>query len=339
MANSNTDTTMHGDMNPKSVSVDIALDIATLLIGHLDGYLLREKNPFKHVDGYSAEHTGSIPIRIDYYQGEIAEKIVGLRRIHEKTMGGAVVYHEEAVQKSFIAGSDDRRYKVVLDPLDGSTIYSASGTGCVSVLVYYYSSKVKQWQLQAGCVAINNGYAFTYRLLQRRNISGNTVDAEVTVSRFNNRPLRADEFEPVEIISPDIDIESRNSEGRPNYVLASTAGSPSRRDRMQLVLTERAGNIKFLGSFAGNLSIWGAVMGQVSVIADPQPSTMHDGNYLLILQALGWQVLDLDTKEEVQLLALAEQNCDPAIAQEKRIPPVIAFRNDQVRQEWLDAQS
>lgn len=252
-------------------------------------------------------------------------------------MGGAILFQEEAIQTSYVAAEDDRRYRIVVDPLDGSTIYSAFGVGCVSVLVYFNNLRDQSWQLQGGCIALNNGYAFTYtlesRIYQPRK---GMVRAQVSVSRFLNKPLEPKVYRPVEFIERSVDIGNRTYEGKAKYVLASTAGSPERRTSIEKTIARHDDKIGFLGSFAANLSIWGAVLGKTSVIIDPSPSTMHDGNYLMMLQALNWIVLDAASWTELPLLHLAEKDCDPHITREQRIPPIYAFRNDEVKDQWTD---
>jgi hypothetical protein len=120
------------------------------------------------------------------------------------------------------------------------------------------------------------------------------------------------------------------------YVLASTAGSPQRRTSIEETLARHEDKIGFLGSFAANLSIWGAVLGKPSVIIDPSPSTIHDGNYLMILQALNWIVLDGSTWTELPLLHIAEKDCEPRITREQRIPPIYAFRNEELMNQWTE---
>ncbi|MBP2452664.1 hypothetical protein [Mycolicibacterium lutetiense] len=337
------DTTFEGH-SPKDVARDISRDIATLLVAHMDGYALLNKNPFAQVDGYPPEHPGSAPIRIDKYLGDAAKDIVQEIRIEQPTLYGATLYQEEEIQLSYIKGEDTRRYRVVVDPLDGSTIYSAFGVGCVSVLVYWWKNPDDRqrrediWQLQGGCIALNNGYAFTYTLNRRRfQDPFGTVRADVAVSRFDQRPRSRGDYRPVDIINPNIDLDDRNPEGKSTYVLASTAGSSRRRKSIEEDLARHSVDIDFLGSFAANLSVWGAVLGTTSVIIDPAPSTMHDGNYLLVLQALNWIVLDAKTWDVVPLLTIAERHCEPTITREARIPPIYAFRNRAVMERWRES--
>ncbi|MCI0157277.1 hypothetical protein KNO15_11280 [Leifsonia shinshuensis] len=307
--------------------LQIAQIIAARTARRMNAFMIADDDPFAEVDTDRQDHSGSKAIRIDTHLGEFVNELIKSHELMELALGPITCFQEE--RRAAYSSRDDRAHvRVIVDPLDGSSILGAFGTGCVSVLVYSNLNSKGEWRLYAGAIALNSGILFSYKV-RRRTIRKPEIDAEIFAHTFNPHPSGDAGTDP-DLAFKAFDLEDRNLRKKDGVSLISASASEGRRIRAAEYLGSILPSLKFQGSFAGNLSIWGALLGTASVIHDPERATLHDANYVVFLSATDWHVYDATTNHPLDIDGLFNIEPQAGVTEEKRVPAMIAVRDPEI---------
>jgi len=317
-----------------------AVDMATALAVNMKSYISYHADAFEAIRRQAEGHRGEPTIRIDKHLSDMARKIAAQPRFRDYAGGGVEVYDEEtSLQSGYDPKYENSLMHLIIDPLDGSSFIKNLGIGATSVLAYCRASINDPWQLLAGAVALNIGYVFSYAIdpLRKKDIQNGKFAGHVDLWSFGISLSTAEEStEIVRLDALDLDQAGRVDNKQPTSCMVSAAASDERRERAAWVTKNL--DAKFCVNAAGNLCVFGALLGVTSIIIDPSRATMHDANYLFLL-ASNWEIYDINTGKLVHLIEKANKHCEPDITKEKRIPPVIAFRDHETAEDWLARRS
>jgi hypothetical protein len=306
--------------NTLSRCQQIAQLICARTARRMNQFLIVDADPFAEVDADRQDHSGSKAIRIDTHLGEFVNELVKSQELIELALGPITCFQEER-RAAYSARDDQASIRVIVDPLDGSGILSAFGTGCVSVLVYSNLNSKREWRLYAGAIALSSGFLFSYKV-HRKTIRKPQIDAEISAHRFDPH---ADGSGPEAQLSLwSFDLEDRNLRKKDGVSLISASASEGRRTRAATYLAPLLPDTRFQGYFAGNLSIWGGLLGTASLIHDPDGATLHDANYLVFLSAMDWHIYDAATRQPLDIDAIFNIEPQVGITEEKRVPAMVA---------------
>jgi hypothetical protein len=320
-------TELNSDSGSYPSAVTRCLQIAQLIAARtarrMNAFMIADDDPFAEVDIDRQDHAGSKAIRIDTHLGEFVNDLVRSTELVELALGPITCFQEE--RSAAYSSRDDRaNVRVIVDPLDGSSILGAFGAACVSVLVYSNLNSKREWRLYAGAIALMNGFLFSYKV-RRQRAPRQEIDADVFAHRFN--PHADNGTHDGDLALREFDLEDRNLRKKDGVSLISDSASEGRRNRAAAYLHSLLPSLKFQGSFAGNLSVWGALLGTASLIHDPDRATLHDANYLVFLSATDWYIYDAETNQPLDIDGIFNIEPQAGVTEEKRVPAMLAVRD------------
>lgn len=324
-------TTLSDTSWSRTASADLCLDLVTILACNAYGVIENNDHAFDFVTS-ADHHIGTRTRFIDAANEALADKWLNLERTQRSAPEGLFMHSEEAT-RPWRGTETDRPWLLQVDEFDGTTIATGSaGNWAVSALAFVWSPRRRAYSLSGGAIACHDGHVvkFNNTRKHRDGIPG-AISGDVWFRRYDLFTPRTPGSVDAVPMGPANYVEGISSGTSGMVAINAAAGS-----RGEALFKEFSGILtgtQYRTVCAGTPIIYGAIRGQVSIIIDPEPATLHDANHLFPLAFLGWRVCDLKTLEEIDILRLAEANSEPG-GTLKPIPPCIAIRSDAALEEY-----
>ena len=308
----------------RTASVELCLDLTTILARNAYELIETSDDVFDFVTD-ADQHTGTRTRMIDAANERLANRWLNLDRVR-RSAPDEIFMHSEEATRPWRGTADEKPWLLQVDEFDGTTIATGSANNwSVSALAFVWSHRRHKYSLAGGAIAGHDGHVVTYVNTTTR-IGGvaSTMSGDVWFRRYDLFSEREpDSLEPV-ALGPATYVDGISS-GTAD-MLAINAAAGDRGSALVDTYTALLTGTRYRTLCAGTPIVYGAIRGRIGMIIDPVSATLHDANHLFPLACLGWGVYDLESMKSIDVLKLAEENCEPGGVR-RPIPPCVTVRS------------
>jgi hypothetical protein len=308
----------------RTTAVDLCLDLTTILACNAYQQIENNDHAFDFVTG-ATQHTGARTRVIDAANEALADRWLNLERVQRSSPEGLYMHSEEAT-RPWSGTAMERPWLLQVDEFDGTTIASGSTANwSVSALAFVWSHRRQRYSLAGGAIACHDGHVITY-INTTKQVGGisHDITGDVWFRRFDlfsERDLNS--LTPV-ALGPAHYVEGIAAGSADMVAISAAVG-----DRGSVLASTYATLLtgtRYRTVCAGTPIVYGAIRGQIGMIIDPSPATLHDANHLFPLACLGYEIREAADLTRINILDIAEANCEPG-STKTPIPATVAARN------------